>query len=163
MSSASISVFRTQTLLACILVPSGINKVVNPKPLKELFPRLPKWFWCPCGLWEMTGAILCYKGLAPLGLPLLYPFMGGVFYSICYLKDENGKTYLSGKGKLGKFGPLLLLPASFTLAVLLKLDKVIHSKNTDASNSTVWWLLPALTYCFFGAVWGNFCTKLKKS
>eukprot|EP00979_Chaetoceros_neogracilis_P009618 scaffold2192_cov268-Chaetoceros_neogracile.AAC.20 len=68
-----------------------------------MWPRLPSWFWAPAGIWETIAGCLLFLGeeYLDVALGLLFTFMGGILSSVVYIKDENGLTHFSGKGKLG--------------------------------------------------------------
>ena len=118
-----------------------------------MWPRLPGWFWTPAGIWEITAGIQIFKGGRNLdfGLVLEFIFMGGVLSSVVYIKDENGNTHFSGKGKLGKNGKLLIIPGLFRSVIHI----FISMQNADSDLS------PALIALCEGVgfAWGVFCAN----
>lgn len=154
----SFSTNQIKSILALILIPSGASKIIAPKHSEDTFPRLPHWFWLPCGVWELVGVFLCSMDYVEMGLSLLYPFMGGVFYANFWMKDCTGKTLSSGKGKMGRLGLVSVLSTVSTFGLLLELDQRV-SKQEHASLSVSWPLIP-LVLALLGAMWGHYCTHL---
>jgi len=67
----------TQAMVVAMYGPSGLLKIVAPQWEKTTFPRLPDWFWLPCGLWEVFGMMaLVFWDMSALGLFMRYTFMG---------------------------------------------------------------------------------------
>lgn len=120
-----------------IFIPSAVNKIANPSAMEELWPTLPKWFWRPAGIFEMTAALLTVFASPPfatVGVNMLYTFMGGVFASLLYIPNDKGYTHISGKGKLEKMGWVPLIPATGTTALLYRyLDRSTSMSLTRSS------------------------------
>jgi len=144
-----------EIILLGVLIPSALNKILAPGLLKEMWPRLPNWFWTPCGLWEVAGVLFSTSVFAGeynysyqyIGLPLLYSFIGGVFSSIIAIKNDSGDTIISGKSNLGPMGFMPLVFASLTTYLISTID----TEHTSITN-------PAL-YATFGFGWGLFCAS----
>ena len=75
-----------------------------------------------------------YRGgeFLDIGLTMSFVFMGGVFSSILYIKDDKGFTHFSGKGKLKIGGRLMIVPP----IVFSGLLHYISSKS-DASTMSL--------------------------
>mmetsp|Transcript_5835 Transcript_5835/g.7358 ORF Transcript_5835/g.7358 Transcript_5835/m.7358 type:complete len:160 (-) Transcript_5835:276-755(-) len=137
--------------LAGTFVSSGLSKVLAPQGLKEMWPRLPSWFWPICGMWEATGGLLITNILPDslkIGFPLMYSFMGGVCCSILVIKNNEGNTIISGKSSLGGMGFVPLIFASAVIYIIWSIDE--HHSN----------LVMPVVYGIFGAVWGLICSHL---
>lgn len=123
---ATVSTLTNLELVAlAIFIPSGLNKIVSPSLLMELWPTLPAWLWRPTGVYEMTGCLLAFLAPPPLGMVgfgMLYSFMGGVMSSLVYIPDDKGRTHASGKGKLGLAGLGPLVPATGSTALVYSLE-----------------------------------------
>lgn len=107
--------------------------------MHDLWPALPKWFWFPAGVYEITASLLVAQHRS-LGFGLMYVYMGGVLSSLVYIRDEQGHTHVSGKGKLGLAGMLVPMIATVASTALV-----------CAMDNSVRWLAPvwgALGFAF---------------
>lgn len=75
-----------------------------------------------------------YKGgdFLNVGLTMSFVFMGGVFSSILYIKDDKGFTHFSGKGKLKIGGRLMIVPPIVFSGLLYYI-----SSKSDASTMSL--------------------------
>lgn len=142
----------TQAMVVAMYGPSGLLKIVAPQVEKTMFPRLPDWFWLPCGLWEVFGMMaLVFWDMSALGLFMLYTFMGGVLFSILQLEDLQGHTLISGKGKvLGDRGRGAIFPCLIGIELLWSLDDTLHDDTCL--------LIPVLPM-LFGWVFGAYLQR----
>ena len=70
-----------------IFAGSGISKFVMTKVMTKEFPALPKWFWIPAGLYEISFLYLLWTNKPEIALPMAFAFLGGVFCTITVLKS----------------------------------------------------------------------------
>jgi hypothetical protein len=73
---------------------SGIVKFFDfyQKDAAEKFVTLPKWFWPICGGWEVAISCLYLAGLKQPSIVMSYTVLGGIFYSVLFIKDKSGTT-----------------------------------------------------------------------
>ena len=85
------------------------------------------------------------------------------------MKDQYGSTIVSGTSQgLGRLGQAVLLPALFTILIMVWLDVLlhtIHDYHDDGKDEKDFSTVPmeqisrsVLTYCLLGALWGEFCS-----
>lgn len=119
-----------------------------------MWPRLPSWFWAPAGLWEIVSGCLFLKGGEYLdtALALSFIFMGGVFCSVVYIKDEKGFTHFSGRGKMGANGRFLILPG-IIWSLMYYYIVVQSQESTNIPPSIIY------AYMMSGFAWGVFCSS----
>mmetsp|Transcript_15392 Transcript_15392/g.28995 ORF Transcript_15392/g.28995 Transcript_15392/m.28995 type:complete len:173 (+) Transcript_15392:197-715(+) len=142
--------------LGVISMLGGASKILSPGPMAGMWPRLPSWFWVPAGLWEIVAGYLFLKGGEYLdtALALLFIFMGGVFCSVLYIKDENGFTLFSGRGKVGASGRFFILPGliwSLMYYYILVAQSSKQESNMRPRN--------ILVYMMIGFAWGMVCSS----
>ena len=115
-----------------------------------MWPRLPSWFWAPAGIWETIAGCLLFLGeeYLDVALGLLFTFMGGILSSVVYIKDENGLTHFSGKGKLGPAGTLMIIPGLVFAAMYVYVS--IESERSEMAP------LSMVAYGLIGFMWGVF-------
>lgn len=117
-----------------------------------MWPRLPSWFWGPAGVWEIVAGCFFLRGeeYLDIALALSFIFMGGVFCSVVYIKDEKGFTHFSGRGKMGTSGRFLILPG---LIWSLMYYYIVLQKNQQQH------MPPSIisAYMMSGFAWGMFC------
>eukprot|EP00592_Proboscia_alata_P026088 CAMPEP_0194441048 /NCGR_PEP_ID=MMETSP0176-20130528/119427_1 /TAXON_ID=216777 /ORGANISM="Proboscia alata, Strain PI-D3" /LENGTH=168 /DNA_ID=CAMNT_0039265977 /DNA_START=145 /DNA_END=651 /DNA_ORIENTATION=+ len=142
-------------ILLGVFIPGGIAKVAMPKVFKEKWPKLPSWFWIPCGAWSITFTLLVTSVLdvPSVGFPGLFMFMGGVFCSILHITDTEGHTMISGKSKSGSGIPPLFVATTSTL-LLLSMD----DRMGESSPKQYFYLMAFICLCL-GFNWGAFLTK----
>lgn len=109
-------------------------------------PKLPGWFWFPCGLWELA-ATLYLTGLVPaghenleLGLLLSYAYLGGVF----------------GNNVLIHFDAAKVIPSTFMCFVCFVTTAVIghHNGINVSSQSAVATVSGLIMGLFIAAAFG---------
>lgn len=122
-----------QWSILAIYWPSALSKVLlRDNVMAKLWPRLPRWLWPAVALWEMVGsalAVLAPSCLGAVGFCMLYAFMGGVLSSLVYVGDDDGNTFVSGKGPLGHAGWLPLVPALGSTLVLFRQDAYLARRG----------------------------------
>jgi len=138
--------------LGAISVIGGVAKIAAPGATVQMWPRLPSWFWASAGIWEIIAGYLLFTGEEYLdaALGLLFIFMGGVLSSVVYIKDENGNTHFSGKGKMGSAGKFMVIPGLLCSAMYVYVS--IESERSEMSQ------LLMVAYGLSGFLWGVCCS-----
>jgi len=65
--------------MSYVFIPSGASKLLSPKPLKQMWPTLPDWFWPACGVFELVIPALLnfYEEKTDLAVLMAFMFLGG--------------------------------------------------------------------------------------
>jgi len=140
-----------ELVLLGVLGCSGIQKIVAPKDVQELWPRIPTWSWPICGAVEALGPVLF--ALTPykrLGFFLSYGYMGGVLSCICIIQNHDGHTIISGKSPLGKMGFMPLLFATLTTYAITTLDDDITTTSS---------MFKPIVYGLLGSAYAIICAN----
>ena len=84
---------------------SGASKLVDSKPLEQMFPALPKWFWKVAGVYELMLLGTYFYGPKEIALYMSTIYLGGVVFASAILRDAKKSTMV-----LNSFGLILLPP-----------------------------------------------------
>lgn len=135
----------------CFFGCTGLLKIFYPAPLKGQWPRLPSWFWAPCGVWEMVAFFLLampsqyMKAISePTGQTELQLREIGFLMSFAFLGGTSCATTALA------FEPV---PLFFTLATLVVVSVVGHShKLAVGQNNLIAYVGGYAAGLFFGVV-----------
>lgn len=111
-----------------VFVISGLSKLIDAKPLVQMFPALPVWFWFVAGLYEFAAVGMFLTDMKKIALIMGFIYMGGVFFASIVLKDKNNSTMA-----IKSFGLILVPPCFHSLSQLA----LIKEHNVDLEDTLV--------------------------